>query len=138
MNYFRIKYGYGTDEFISVDETELPMAVRAHVTGKRGIFKEGTISGDKIIAIVPDFQRAMGWARDYELRGEDYADFGQKRIDEHRLKLQKVEDEIKLRESIIKSSTDTETIEHQHHMITLLKLQIIEINKAKNNHLLEK
>lgn len=53
-------------------------------------------------------------------------------------KILKVEDEINLRESIIKSSTDPETIDHHHHMITLLKLQIIEIQKAKNNHLLEK
>lgn len=78
MKYFRIKYGYDKDEFISIDETELGMAVRAHISGKKGLFKEGSVSGDKIVAIVPDFQRAMGWKRDYQLTGEDYDEIGSK------------------------------------------------------------
>jgi hypothetical protein len=76
MKYFRVKFGYGKDDFVSVDETELPTALRAQITGKIGSFKEGTIAGNNIMAIVPDYQRAMGWGRDYQLTGEDYAEIG--------------------------------------------------------------
>lgn len=83
MKHYRIKYGYRADEFVSVDETELPMAVRAHISGKKGLFKEGSVSGDKIIAIVPDYQRDMGWNRDYILMGEDYDELGKEKLREY-------------------------------------------------------
>lgn len=78
MKYFKVKYGFEHDEFISVSEKELPMAIRAHVTGKKGLFEEGAVSGDKIIAIVPDYNRLMGWKRSYQLTGEDYDEIGPK------------------------------------------------------------
>lgn len=78
MKHFRVKYGYKNDEFISVDEQELGMATRARLSGKTGVFKEGIVAGDKIIAIVPDWQRVMGWNRDYNLVGEDYDHIGPK------------------------------------------------------------
>lgn len=79
MKYFKVKFGFGPDEFISVDEAELPMALRAHISGKKGMFKEGSISGDKIIAITPDFNRALGYNRDYVMKGEDYQELGNAR-----------------------------------------------------------
>lgn len=88
MKYYRIKYGYGKDEFYSVDETELPKAIRAQINGTVAIFNEGTIAGNSIMAIMPDFNRAMGYNRDYQLTGEDYAEIGQKRQEEHRLFLE--------------------------------------------------
>lgn len=88
MKYYRVKFGYRNDEFISVDENELPMAVRSHISGKKGIFREGTISGDKIIAITPDYQRAMGWNRDYQLTGEDYDEIGPSKQREYQNLLQ--------------------------------------------------
>lgn len=88
MLYYRIKYGYGKDEFYSVDETELPKAIRAQINGTVAIFNEGTIAGNSIMAIMPDLNRAMGYNRDYQLTGEDYAEIGQKRQDEHRLFLE--------------------------------------------------
>lgn len=82
--YFKIQKGFHVDDYISIDESELPMAVRAQVSGKVGIFKEGTISGDKIISITPDWNREMGWNRDYRLGNEDYAQIGQKKMEDYR------------------------------------------------------
>lgn len=93
MKHYRVKYGHRADEFISVDEAELPMAVRAHISGKKGLFKEGAVSGDKIIAIVPDYQRDMGWNRDYILMGEDYTEIGEKKR-EYELLLEETKQQI--------------------------------------------
>lgn len=84
MKYFRIKTGHGKDDFISVDETELDMAIRAQITGKVGLFKEGTVTGRAILTITPDWQKTMGWNRDYSLTGEDYNEIGEKKIDGYR------------------------------------------------------
>ena len=94
MKFYRVKTGYGKDEFISVSETELQVAIRAQITGKVGVFNEGTISGNHIISITPDFQRAMGYHRDYQLQGEDYEQIGKIVVNEHREFFQNVKSEV--------------------------------------------
>lgn len=84
MKHYRVKIGYDKDDFISVDETELPSALRAQITGKVGVFREGTVTGNHIISITPDFNREMGVARDYRLTGEDYEMLGTKKVEEYR------------------------------------------------------
>lgn len=76
MKHYRVVYGYGKDDFISIEESELQRALLAQ--GKGGVFVtgEGTIAGNEIKRIVPDYQRDMGWNRDYQLTGEDYAEIG--------------------------------------------------------------
>lgn len=72
MKYYRVKYGYGKDDFYSVDEDELPGALRAQVNGGIFVCSEGTISGNNIMAVSPDYNRLMGYHRDYMMSGEDY------------------------------------------------------------------
>lgn len=88
MKYYRVKWGYGRDDFYSVDETELSKAIRAQVNGTVVAFNEGTISGNNIIAILPDLNRLKGYNRDYQLTGEDYEEIGTKAVEEHRLFLE--------------------------------------------------
>lgn len=89
MKYFRVKIGYGKDDFISIDETELETAIRAQVTGKVAVFQEGTVSGNSIQAVVPDYNRVLGLNRGYSLTSEDYALLGAETIKQHRMALQK-------------------------------------------------
>jgi hypothetical protein len=92
MKHYRVKFGYGKDDFISIEEGELSTALRAQITGKIGSFKEGTVAGNNIMAIVPDFQKAMGWNRDHQLGSEDYAEIGTKTINDYRLYLEETKD----------------------------------------------
>lgn len=72
MMYFRVKTGYGTDDFLSVDETEVGQFLRAQINGGVAVSREGTVSGPHIMTITPDYNRALGYNRDYRLTGEDY------------------------------------------------------------------
>lgn len=93
MKYFKVKIGFGIDDFISIDETELKRTMIAQVTGKIAILKEGTIAGNSIISITPDYNREMGYHRDYKLTGEDYDHIGSKRVEDSRLMIQQATDE---------------------------------------------
>lgn len=94
MKYWRVQIGYSSDNFISVDEAELGTALRAQITGKVGIFKEGTVTGRNIMSITPDYNRMLGYARDYKLMGEDYERLGSKKLEEHRKYLENIKTSI--------------------------------------------
>lgn len=82
MKYFRVYYGYDKDDFYSIPETDLRKAIIAQGTGNVAVFDVGTIAGNEIKRIQPDYQRLMGWNRDYKLGEEDYRRIGDKtRID---------------------------------------------------------
>lgn len=88
MKNFKVKFGFDKDEFIVIDETELASAIKAQGIGKVAVFKEGTVSGNNIIAITPYYNRAMGYNRQYELRDEDYREIGPNVQEEHRTLLE--------------------------------------------------
>jgi len=94
MKYFKIQKGFGADDYLSIDETELQMAIRAQVTGKVAILKQGTISGNIIQAITPDYNRDMGWKRDYKLKGEDYDELGEEKIQSYRVFIERTNEEV--------------------------------------------
>lgn len=83
MKYYRVKYGYGKDDFYSIPEEDLAKAMRAQANGTILICDEGTIAGNNIMGISPDYNRALGVNRDYALTGEDYNELGAATIKDH-------------------------------------------------------
>lgn len=94
MKYFKVQKGYDKDDYISIDETELRKAMIAQVKGQVAIFKEGTVSGNSIMSITPDWNKTMGWNRDYKLTGEDYEYIGSKKVEDSRLLIENTLNEI--------------------------------------------
>lgn len=83
MKYFKIKTGFGKNDVIQIDETEVAQAIRAQINGGVAITKRGTISGSAILSIVPDWNKVMGWKSDYQLTGEDWDEIGEKKQNEY-------------------------------------------------------
>lgn len=74
MLYYKIKYGYGKDDFHVADETELAFAIKAQGTGTVFACAEGTVAGNSIMAIAPYYNAALGYNRTYEMGNDDYAE----------------------------------------------------------------
>lgn len=89
MKYYRVKFGFGVDDFIVIDESELSKALRCQVNGTIAIFKEGSVAGKNIVAIIPDINRLMGWNRTYQPNAEDYGEISEKELNEHRMLMEK-------------------------------------------------
>lgn len=73
MRYFKVIRGFGQEDFIPIDETELERALYAQMTGNSVlILKNGSVMGNHISAIMPDFHRAMGWNYAHRMGPEDH------------------------------------------------------------------
>lgn len=81
MKYYKIIRGYGVEDYIELDETELEKAYYAFLEKKDGIYSGGAVRGSEILAVQPDYHRAMGWNRGYKLGQDDYAELSRKGVD---------------------------------------------------------
>lgn len=80
---YKVKFGYGQNDYVRIDALEVPRAIKAQVTGKIAMLDGGSIAGNAILAVVPDYNYALGLKPDYQLTGEDYRELGDKAIAEH-------------------------------------------------------
>lgn len=80
MRYFKVMRGFGNDDFIPIDESELEKAVYAQVSQKNVFFKNGSVNGAHISAIMPDFHRAMGWSYGWKITAEDHGEMARKGV----------------------------------------------------------
>lgn len=71
---FKIVYGYGEADYISITENQLATAISVFMEGGRAIFNENAIRGQDIMRIVPDWHAEKGWNKGYKMIAEDYAD----------------------------------------------------------------
>lgn len=65
-NYFKVKFGYGNLDFVSVDELELQKAIYAMFTHKPVQLGNSFVQGDKIISITPHWNKYTGWNENYQ------------------------------------------------------------------------
>lgn len=71
--YFKVQYGYGNDEYITITEEELPKAIAVFVGfGERGVFQNGAVRGKDIIRIIPDWHTHFGWNKTHKMDQYDW------------------------------------------------------------------
>lgn len=66
--YFRVKFGYGKQDYVSVDELDLQKAVYSMFAHKPVQIGDVFVQGDKIISITPHYHKYTGWNEFYEPR----------------------------------------------------------------------
>ena len=82
--YFKVKIGFDKNDVIEITDAELGIALRAQVSGRVAIFRGGTVAGNNIISILPDWNKELGLNRSYQLTDEDFRQIGKKKINEYR------------------------------------------------------
>lgn len=81
MKYFKVMRGFGQDDFIPIDETELEKALYAHIVGNvTATFKNGSIVGSHISAIMPDYHATMGWNYGHKMGPDDWDEVNQRGV----------------------------------------------------------
>lgn len=64
--YFKVKFGFGLMDFVSVGEDEIEKAIYAHMLAKPVKLGNSYINGRNIISLTEDYHRYTGWHRNYE------------------------------------------------------------------------
>ena len=73
--FYKIKLGYENDNYLSINENELPKAIILFLEGNgRGLFEEGTVRGRDIMQIKNDWHKLRGWNKSWKMTDGDYAD----------------------------------------------------------------
>lgn len=71
--YFRVQYGYGNDEYVTITQEELPKAIAVFVGfGERAVFQNGAVRGKDIIRIIPDWHTHFGWNKTHKMDQYDW------------------------------------------------------------------
>lgn len=69
---FKVIYGYGPNDYASIDENDLVKAQVMFMEGKgKAIFEDSSIRGQDILRIVPDWHAHFGWNKGYKMLPED-------------------------------------------------------------------
>jgi len=70
--HFKVIYGFGPNDYVSIDENDLVKAQVMFMEGKgRAQFGDTAIRGQDIIRIVPDWHAHFGWNKGYKMLPED-------------------------------------------------------------------
>ena len=72
--YFKVKIGYGIEDFISISKDELEKATYAFITNDKVVFQNGVTTGKAIMAIVPDYHKTMGWNYGHKMEDLGFAE----------------------------------------------------------------
>ena len=64
--HFKVKYGFGATDYVSIDENDLPKATYALINKTPVILRGQSINGSHIIYIKPDYHKYTGWYESYE------------------------------------------------------------------------
>jgi hypothetical protein len=86
--HFRVVYGFGPTDFYSISQEELQAAKMAQAEGVVFECEEGSIGGNFIQRIEPDYNRYLGYNPEYKLVGEDLDEIPRNIISAHREALQ--------------------------------------------------
>ena len=84
MRYFKAVTGFGDMDYTEIDESEVEMCIRAQVTGKVALTKEGSLSGGIIQRVVPDWNRIGKYNRGHRLTSEDMRAIPKNTVDDHK------------------------------------------------------
>lgn len=72
--YFKVKYGFGSMDSVSIEEGDLKKVMYAQLKGTPVQVNDVVINGKNIIAITPDYHRYTGWYQNYEPKdAEDWS-----------------------------------------------------------------
>lgn len=79
--HYKVVFGFDAEDYVPISAEELEKAIWAHMRGKNVAFEQGSVSGERIVAVQPDYHSAMGWNRGYTLGADDYAELTQYGVD---------------------------------------------------------
>ena len=81
--HFKIKTGFGSNDFISIESDELHKAYYLFLNpDQRTIFSSGhALIGKNIVSIEPDYHKMMGWNPTWKLCDDDWTELRQKGLD---------------------------------------------------------
>jgi hypothetical protein len=69
--FFRVKYGYGKMDQVTISESELERAIYSQIKGTPMLLGTSMVKGNNIIAIQPNYHKHTGWNDWYEPKDAD-------------------------------------------------------------------